>query len=168
MPIINRPTLVDRPVIVDREESNDDDSSDESSDDVQDEVEEIVLGDGGGPEINSIEFEPGDYDVVSGANLAAVLSTGEGQGEEYVVSFVNSAVQLKDLKSDGQDLSLISSFAEVAGVSNLNVSNDQLKILQPLEDDSDGNIEEIEEDIEEVKQVTDEDGEVDDEEATEE
>jgi len=92
MTLLNRDTVVDRPELVERGNSDDEEEPENTQ-----EIQTEILGDGGGPEINNLVFEPGDYNIVAGANAAAVLGSGEQEGEFYERAFMNAAIQLKNL-----------------------------------------------------------------------
>lgn len=179
MTILNRDTLVDRPELVER--GNEDDEEEEEG---TQEIQTEVLGDGGGPKINNIVFEPGDYSVVAGANTAAVLASGDEEGEFYEQAFFNAAIQLKNLQSSGETIKDVARFGLEKGIAELNVSKTEIKRLQgeSVEEDdvevetveeeeidtpeqqSDGvdedeDIDEIEEDLEDVGEQDEGDGE---------
>lgn len=179
MPLLNRETLVDRPTIVDRGDEEDEQDNKESEG-----LTVETLGEGGGPTINSLEFEKGDYNVVAGANTAAVLATGEQGGEAFEASFVNAAVQLKDLQAEGEGIRDIARFGLENGVAELGLSVEEINSLREIEDvdeeensedeeieeesadeevqdddtesEDDSNIEEVEDEIEKVKNTSEE------------
>lgn len=181
MPLLDRDTVIDRPVLVDRENGEDDEETAEADDDVEDAKVETVetFGEGGGPVLHQIEFEPGDYNVVSGANAAAVLATGKEEGSEFTSAFVNAAIQLKQLQQQGEDIRFMSQFAVDNGVSNLGLNEQDIDVLrqyedeagedepQDLDDEEDEDVggdaeeaeelEDIEDDIEEVKEEDEDD-----------
>lgn len=184
MPLLDRDTLVDRPVLVNRgdEEEEQDDKDTEGT-------AGETLGQGGGPTLYGMEFEPGDYNIVAGANTAAVLSTGEQGGEAFEQSFVNAAIQLKDLVRQGEDVRDLARFGLEKGVAEIGLTRGQIETLRELpeeeeepepepdnseadedeegdeedaeeeeddeDDDGGAEIEEVEEDIEEVKEESD-------------
>ena len=119
MPLLNRDTLVDRPVLLDR-----------SGDNEQEDEEAEASGDAG-LEINGIEFETGDYELVSASNLIAAVATGQDSGEDYETTFRNAAIQLKKLNEEqGRDIKPLSDFAAQTNVDLLNVSPIQSQQLQ--------------------------------------
>lgn len=143
MPLLDRDTIVDRPVLLNR-------SGDKEQDDTEDDEEEVqVIGEGGGPVINGIEFEIGDYDIVAAANLASVLATGEEDGQSFKNVFSNAAIQLYELKQRNKDISALTEFSAKNGVDLLGIQPDQARLLEGQEPESD-----VEEsvDIEDVAQ----------------
>lgn len=124
MTILDRPTLVDRPELVNR--GNQEDEEDEQA---VDDMEAEALGEGGGPIIHSIEFEPGDYELVAGSNLAAVLSTGQDSGDAFAQSFRNAAIQLYELQEAGEDISDLVRFSVEKGVAETGLSQSELEVL---------------------------------------
>lgn len=169
MPLIDRRTVIDRPVLVNRgnQEDEQDDEGDEGAE--SDTVE--ILGEGGGPTINGIEFEAGDYQVVAGANTAAVLTTASEEGEAFEEAFAVAAIQLKELQQEGEDIRDVGRFGLEKGVAEIGLTQPQIDVLreQPEEQDEESeeqnqdsvdeetDIEDIEEDIEEVKEDKEED-----------
>lgn len=154
MPLLDRDTIVDRPVLLDR--SNNDEQEEEQGQ----EREVEVLGQGGGPTINGVEFEVGHYQLVAASNLASVLATGEEDGQSFKNVFRNAAIQLYELKERGRDISTLSNFAAQNQVDLLGIQPRQAEMLQGEADTAENgevNIEEIEE------QITQEEPEEDDE-----
>lgn len=189
MPLINRETLVDRPVLVERE-----DEEDKQADKGEEVSETYTLGDGGGPVINNIEFEKGDYDIVAASNLAGVLATGENEGRLFNEVFRNAAIQLKDIKEKDEDISDLVRFSVEKNVADIGLSESEIERLHeqpetPLEageedEDSDeeprvaedeeeteeadeSDVDEVEEEIEEVKETNEAEEEETEEEGTE-
>ena len=143
MPLLDRDTIVDRPVLLNR-------SGDKEQDDTEDDEEEVqVIGEGGGPVINGIEFEIGDYDIVAAANLASVLATGEEDGQSFKNVFSNAAIQLYELKQRNKDISALTEFSAKNGVDLLGIQPDQARLLEGQEPESDA---EESVDIEDVAQ----------------
>lgn len=127
MTLLNRPTLVDRPELIERG----DDGDNQDSDEPKGEVREVqTLGQGGGPVINGLEFERGDYEIVAGANASAVLATGTNEGRAFRESFINAAAQLKELEENGQSIRSISRFSVENGISDLGISEEEFEALQ--------------------------------------
>jgi len=181
MPLLDRNTLVDRPVLVNRGNEEDEQVTQETEDAT---VE--VLGEGEGPTLHQLEFEPGDYNVVAGANTAAVLSTGQEDGQAFENAFINAAIQLKDLQHNDEDIRDIARFGLEKGVAEIGLEMEQIQTLRETEPeepedlgeeevDSDGDsenesedseiengeseedidIEDVEDDIENIKQEED-------------
>jgi len=165
MTLLNRDTVVDRPELVERGNSDDEEEPENTQ-----EIQTEILGDGGGPEINNLVFEPGDYNIVAGANAAAVLGSGEQEGEFYERAFMNAAIQLKNLSAEGEDIRDVGRFGLEKGIAEIGVSEDQIEKLraQPEDDAEDDNESEVqiesedEEEIgaieEELEEVNTEDG----------
>jgi len=128
MPLLDREILVDRPVLVDRGES-DDNQGNQTAAESEDAIVE-TLGEGGGPVMYGLEFEPGDYEVVTGANAAAVLSTGQTEGQAFEQSFTNAALQLKDLIEHGDSIKDVSRFALENGIGNIGLSEKDINMLR--------------------------------------
>lgn len=158
MPLLNRDTVIDRPVLVNRGEQ-------ESEEDESRVTKVETLGDGGGPIINGVEFRPGDFDIVASSNLAAVLATGEADGDAFVDSFRNSAFQLYELKESGEEISDLTRFSVERDVSNIGINERELEILRgEVEEEADEegeerqeeNEEDGEEIIEEVEEIEEE------------
>lgn len=177
MPILNRDTLVDRPTLVNRGEEED-----EQDTETNEELTTQTLGDGGGPTINHLVFEPGDYQIVAGANTAAVLSTGHEEGDEYEEAFINAAIQLKDLAQRGHGCRDLARFGVEKGIAEIGLTQEDIEQLSETpepedddpedeesqedqtEDEEDGDseeggdeqdLEEVEDSIEEVKEEED-------------
>lgn len=137
MPLLDRDTVIDRPVLLNR------DGDDEQ--DVASDTDENIVGRGGGATVNGVEFENGSYDTVAASNLAAVLATGASDGEAYKNAFRNAAIQLHELKEEGSDISELSHFAAVKDIDLLNVNSSDIASLRSSvnttvevsEDDSD-------------------------------
>lgn len=169
MPLIDRDTLVDRPVLVNRGDEEDE------QDDKQAEGTTVEkLGQGGGPTVHQMEFEPGDYNIVAGANTAAVLATGEQGGDAFNQAFVNAALQLKDLAAQGEDVRDIARFGLEKGVAEIGLTMGDIEVLREgrVEDASQGESSETEtieesagDDVDEEVEDTEEDtdGEVENE-----
>jgi hypothetical protein len=132
MTLLKRDTLVDRPELVERGNGDDE----EEPEDTQ-EIQTEILGDGGGPEINNLVFEPGDYNVVAGANAAAVLASGSREGMMFKQAFINSAIQLKNLKDGGEDIRDVGRFGLEKGIAELGLSEDEIDVLRQLPDEPD-------------------------------
>lgn len=167
MTLLNRDTLVDRPELVER--GNEDDEEEEQD---TEEIQTEILGDGGGPEINNLVFEPGDYNVVAGANAAAVLASGEQEGQFYEQAFINSAIQLKNLREEGEDIRDVGRFGLEKGIAELGVSERDVGVLreQPAQDEeedveaSNEDTETLDEDEVQIEDVKEEEiGEIEDE-----
>lgn len=147
MPLLDRDTVIDRPVLLER--------GNEESEDGQAQVQTVeTLGDGGGPILNSIEFRPGDFDIVAASNAAAVLATGEDEGEEFERSFQNAAFQLFELKETEEDITDIVRFSLEKGISDIGLSEEQISELQnePEEESEDLDSDDDNEDDSEVEQ----------------
>jgi hypothetical protein len=131
MTLLDRPTLVDRPELVNRDKQED--REDEQGGET---IQAEALGNGGGPVLHGIEFRPGDYDIVAGANLAAVLSTGNDEGDVFAQSFRNAAIQLYELKDVGEDISDIVRFSVEKGVAETGLTDPEIEVLtrQPEEE----------------------------------
>jgi hypothetical protein len=145
MPLLDRDTIVDRPVLLDR-------SGDKEQEDSEDEEKEVqVIGEGGGPTINGMEFEVGSYNIVAASNLASVLATGEEDGQSFKNVFSNAAIQLYELEQRGVDITPITEFAARNSVDLLGIQPEQARMLQgeeiPEEPEESVNIEEIEDQI---------------------
>lgn len=125
MPLLDRETLVDRPVLVNRGDEEDEQDNEQTEGTT---VE--TLGQGGGPTVYQLEFEPGDYNIVAGANAAAVLATGDQGGEAFEQSFVNAALQLKDLVAQGEDVRELARFGLEKGVAEIGLSEEDINILR--------------------------------------
>ena len=122
MTILDRDTLIDRPEIVTREDDEDEDNEDDETEN-QDAGETQVLGDGGGVELNGVEFETDDLDVVAAANTCAVLTTGQQEGEVFEQMFRNAAVQLKDMKQRNRDVEMLSYFGLNNAIGTIGLSD---------------------------------------------
>lgn len=177
MTLLDRPTLVDRPELVNRDKQEDEEDKQHQQD-----MEVEALGEGGGPIIHSIEFAPGDYEIVAGANMAAVLSTGQDSGQAFEQSFRNAAIQLYELEQAGEDISDIVRFSVEKGVAETGLTESELEVLTrpdelpdeeqveeedaETEEDSedadetveDPDIEDVEEDLEEITEETEDEG----------
>lgn len=126
MPLINRDTVIDRPVLLNR---GGEDGQDENE--APEEEYTSTTPEEGELVINGIEFEAGEYDIVSAANIVAVLATGDTEGESYKNVFRNAAIQLEQLKEvDKEDFSAISELAARKSVDLLNVSGEQAAELR--------------------------------------
>ena len=143
MTLTGRDPLIDRPELVNR-----DDEEDNSEENSQDSVH--TIGQGGGPVINGVEFRPGDLGLVAGANVPAVLSTGQDGGEMFEQSFKNAAIQLHDLREVGEDITDLRRFARDRGVADIGVSDSQFEVLNTQ-------LEELDEDLEQADPDEDED-----------
>lgn len=139
MPLLNRETLVDRPTLVDRADEEDEQDDNESG------VSAVeVLGEGGGPSLHGIEFEPGDYNVVAGANTAAVLATGEQEGDAFESSFVNAAIQLRELIMEGDDVRDLARFGLEKGVAEIGLDETDIQTLREVPQEEPNNQSETE------------------------
>lgn len=151
MPLLDRDTIVDRPVLLDRSGNKKQDEDSEQEEEVQ------VLGEGGGPTINGIEFEIGSYDIVASANLASVLATGDDDGQSFKNVFRNAAIQLHELQERGKDITSLSMFAAQNNVDLLGIQPRQVEMLEgeiieePEAEDQEVNIEQIEEELNQSK-----------------
>lgn len=114
MPLLDRDTLIDRPVLVNRD---DDDSADDE------EVDK--LGEGGGIEVHGVEFEEDDLDIIAGANTVAVLATGQSSGDVFEQLFANAAIQLKEMKEEGRDIDLLSYFGLNHTIGTVGLTEEQ-------------------------------------------
>lgn len=126
MTLTGRPTVVDRPEIIDREQQSDE--SEANGDTEAREVE--VLGEGGGPVVNQLEFEPGDYEIVGAANTVAVLSTGEDEGKAFKQSFMNAAIQLKEIDGVSEGAIDIFRFGLENGIAEIGLSDQDIMVLR--------------------------------------
>lgn len=148
MPLLPRSTVVERPTLVDR---------DDSEDNIEQQAEnEVIESLGDGPIVNSIQFEQGDYAVVSAANLAAVITSAETEGDMYEQTFRTAAITLKEMSAQGIDISAMSRMGRDRGVDDINVSQEDLQSLklatQTINDEQAEN-----EDLEDIEEeVTDE------------
>lgn len=129
MTLTGREPLIDRPEIVNRDDEEDNEGSDGQS-------SVNTIGDGGGPVINGVEFRPGDLGLVAGANVTAVLSTGQDGGEMFEQSFKNAAIQLHDLQEVGEDITDLRRFARDRGVADIGVSDSQFEVLNSEPEES--------------------------------
>lgn len=145
MPVLKRKTLIDRPVLVDRE-----DEEDEQNNDAEEDVEIRTLGDGGGPVLKNLEFEPGQYDVVAAANTAATLASGEEEGNFFDQSFINAALQLHELDELGRSISRLVEFGEEKGVATIGLTQSQVDTLREDQQSSDATSEEVIEAVSDV------------------
>lgn len=164
MPLIDRPVILDRRTLIDPINSDNEGSEHD---------EEVVmvqqLGDGGGPVVNGVEFEEGDYNVAAASNVAAVLSVAESDGQEFERAFATAAIQLKDLADAGEDISDLVRFGVAKNIAEVGMSDEDIDGLRqqpPLEEDEqseeasieedeeddDVDLEDVEESIEEVKE----------------
>ena len=119
MTILKRDTIVDRPELVNREDDEDDKDEEDQN------LETKVIGRGGGPTFNGLEFEEGDLDVVTAANACAVLGTGEDEGQAYQQVFKNAAIQIKDMKMNNRDIELLSHFGLNNGIGTVGLDDTQ-------------------------------------------
>ena len=169
MTLLKRNTLINRPEIVERADEKDDvDKDDEDDDDTSKRVDK--LGDGGGPTVHGVEFEEEDLDVIAGANTAAVLVTGQDSGKVFEQMFTNAAIQLKELKSRGADMSPIVDFGVTNSFATVGTTDEQASEMvgllagdsiekygepEELDDSSDtaenDSVDEVEEDIDDIK-----------------
>jgi hypothetical protein len=164
MPLLDRDTIVDRPVLLDRSGNKKQDEDSEQEEEVQ------VLGEGGGPTINGIEFEVGSYDIVAGANLASVLATGDDDGQSFKNVFRNAAIQLHELQERGKDITSLSMFAAQNNVDLLGIQPRQVEMLEgeiieePEAEDQEVNIDQIEEELNQSEDDESDDSDNEDEE----
>lgn len=107
MPLIDRPLVIsERPTLVDPINGEDDEEVEETPSNQEPEVR--VIGEGGGKTVHGIEFEETDQDLIKGANLVAMLATGdEGDTQIYREIFTNAAIQLKRAEESGKDISTL-------------------------------------------------------------
>lgn len=125
MPIIDRPVLVDRPVLIDRD-------SEEGQEDEQDTDAQVVqqLGTGGGPVVNNVEFERGDYDIAVASNVAAILTTADEEGPEFNRAFATAAIQLKDLTEVGEGITDLVRFGLEKNIGEIGMSDEDIDLLR--------------------------------------
>lgn len=158
MPLLDRDTIIDRPVLVDRG-----DEGDEQGEHTVERTEPQVLGNGGGPVINNIEFEKGHYNIVAAANLAAVLATGREEGSAFEDSFINASIQVYELIQNGEDISDLVRFSIEKNVAEIGLTEDQTRQLRE-EPDTEEQQEQEQEPQSEPERVEQEQDSTDDEE----
>jgi hypothetical protein len=124
MPLLKRDTIIDRRTLVDRGSSGDEGDNKEADNVIE------TLGEGGGPVVNQIEFEQGDYAVVAASNLVAALSTAETGGEVYQNAFITSAIQLKEAAKSGVDITPLSVMSRDRQIDDLNITQEQMTQLK--------------------------------------
>lgn len=152
MPLLNRDTIVDRPVLVDREQQ------DESSGEVETDPDEVpTLGEGGGPEISGLEFGPEDEDLVAASNLVAVLSSATDSGPMFEESFKNAAIQLYELRETDDSITPLVEYAVGKGIHDIGVPEEAFTPeTEEVEEEPESEIEEEIDDVEEVEEIDDE------------
>jgi len=152
MPILNRDTIVDRPVLVDREQQ------DESSGELDQDTDEVpTLGEGGGPEISGLEFGPEDEDLVAASNLVAVLSSATDSGPMFKESFMNAAIQLYELRENGDSITPLVEYAVGKGIHDIGIPEGAFGTeTEEVEEETESEIEEEIDDVEEVEEIEDE------------
>lgn len=153
MPVLKRDTIVDRPVLVDRE---DQENKEQSSENDEEDKEVEVLGEGGGPVINGIEFSEGHYNIVAASNMAGILATGREEGEAFEQSFRNAAIQLYELQEKNQSIRDLVRFSVEKGVSEIGISESQIEELEKTNEETDEDVEEAETMSETVDEENDE------------
>jgi hypothetical protein len=136
---------------------NRDDEEDNQEADGQSSVN--TIGEGGGPVINGVEFRPGDLGLVAGANVTAVLSTGQDGGEMFEQSFRNAAIQLHDLQEVGEDITDLRRFARDRGVADIGVSDSQFEVLNSEPEQSVEDFEQADPDEDETEDGTEDNSE---------
>lgn len=157
MPLFKRDLLIeDRPVLIDRREEE------ETKEDSGEITRVEVLGEGGGPVVHGIEFQPDSYEVVAASNMIATLATNETSGEVFEEVFKNSAVQLFDLVEDGSEVGGVVSIAEASDIAALDTDLDKFDFNEPEDINEvveEGDDEDIEESVEDADEEVEGDGE---------
>lgn len=145
MPLLDRDTLIDRPVLVDREDEEDQEDTEDNVGPVE------TFGEGGGPVIHGIEFEPQHTDIVAASNGIAVIASGGVEGQHYQAAFINSAVMMKELTDNGHDISEMVEFSKTMQIafSGLNETQREMLDHSVIEDSTDEEDEDVNTDVSE-------------------
>jgi len=138
MTIFDRPLVIeDRPTLVDPLIGGDNEELEEAEEPVE---LPSVIGEGGGISVHGVEFEEDSEDVIKGANLVAMLATGESRPTDiFKEIFINASIQLNGAKDNGRDISELASASESLNAHTIGVE---------WEDDEDEEDEEVVEDDE--------------------
>lgn len=125
MPLFDRDTLIDRPTII---KHGDDEEEEE-------EIEQtITLNKGTGPVVNGVRFDQGQYGLMAAANAAAILATGEAEGETYKRSFGNAAIQLQELKNQDTNINDLARFSIERGVAEEGIEEHKVEQIFDQDD----------------------------------
>lgn len=143
MPIFDRPLVIsERPTLVDPLNGDDDEEPEEEPEQAEREMPR-VLGEGGGRTVHGIEFEEDSSEIIKGANLVALLATGdEGESQLYREIFTNAAIQLERAVEEGKDISELTGPAEELNAHTIGVVwDEESDSLDSEADDSEDTVE---------------------------